>query len=91
MFENPENTSNARVTTKVARLCLESLNPSLQDYGSAIVYNIANRDIRVSGSSFVASQRNEQNNWVLNIFLQQFVMQYHYFIVLWLLGDATAS
>ena len=59
MFENPENTSNARVTTKVARLCLESLNPSLQDYGSAIVYNIANRDIRVSGSSFVASKRNE--------------------------------
>ena len=59
IFENPENTSNARVTTKVARLCLESLNPSLQDYGSAIVYNIANRDIRVSGSSFVASKRNE--------------------------------
>ena len=58
IFENPENTSNARVTTKVARLCLESLNPSLQDYGSAIVYNIANRDIRVSVISFV-SQRNE--------------------------------
>ena len=41
-------TSNARVTCKVARLCLESLNPSLQDYGSAIAHNIANRDVRVS-------------------------------------------
>ena len=48
IFENPETTSNARITCKVARLSLESLNPSLQDYGSAIIYNIATRDVRVS-------------------------------------------
>jgi len=47
LFEDPEITSNARITSKVARICLESLNPSLQDYGSAICYNIATRDIRV--------------------------------------------
>ena len=48
LFEDPEFTSNARITSKVSRMCLESLNPSLQDYGSAICYNIATRDIRVS-------------------------------------------
>ena len=48
IFENPEVTSNARITCKVARLSVESLNPSLQDYGSAIIYNIATRDVRVS-------------------------------------------
>ena len=50
--EDPETTSNARITSKVARICLESLNPSLQDYGSAICYNIATRDIRVKIISF---------------------------------------
>ena len=47
IFEDSETTSNARITCKVARICLESLNPSLQDYGSAIGYNIATRDTKV--------------------------------------------
>ena len=53
--EDPEITSNARITSKVARKCLESLNPSLQDYGSAICYNIATRDIRVKSISLFKS------------------------------------
>ena len=40
-------TSNARVTAKITRLCLHSLNPTLQSYGGAIAHNLAIRRVRV--------------------------------------------
>ena len=45
--DDPETTSNARITGKVTRLCLQDLNPTLQSYGGAIVYNLAIRRVRV--------------------------------------------
>ena len=45
--EEAEMTSNARVTAKITRLCLHSLNPTLQSYGGAIAHNLAIRRVRV--------------------------------------------
>ena len=38
--EDGSETSNVRITSKVAAFSLVSYTPSLQDYGSAIIYNI---------------------------------------------------
>jgi hypothetical protein len=40
-------TSNAAIVCNVARTCLSSLNPSLLQFGSAILFNIGLRDVRV--------------------------------------------
>ena len=39
-LEDGSETSNVRITSKVAAFSLVSYTPSLQDYGSAIIYNI---------------------------------------------------
>ena len=38
--DEKEETSNVRITSKVAAYSLVSYTPSLQDYGSAMIYNI---------------------------------------------------
>lgn len=42
-----ETTSNARITAKITRMCLQDLNPTLQGYGGAIAHNLALRRVRV--------------------------------------------
>ncbi|XP_066137871.1 uncharacterized protein [Euwallacea fornicatus] len=43
---NNQQISNIRVTTKVAVHCLLSDNPQLQDRGSAIIYNLASKEVK---------------------------------------------
>ena len=44
MLEDNTQASNIRITSKVAAFSLVSYTPSLQDYGSAIIYNIGKND-----------------------------------------------
>ena len=39
-IDEKRETSNVRITSKVAAYSLVSYTPSLQDYGSALIYNI---------------------------------------------------
>ncbi len=42
IFSEEREVSNVRITAKVAGYSLVSYTPSLQEYGSALVYNIGN-------------------------------------------------
>eukprot|EP00090_Calanus_glacialis_P003190 TRINITY_DN12342_c0_g1_i2.p1 TRINITY_DN12342_c0_g1~~TRINITY_DN12342_c0_g1_i2.p1 ORF type:complete len:601 (-),score=144.37 TRINITY_DN12342_c0_g1_i2:513-2315(-) len=44
--DEKEETSNVRITSKVAAYSLVSYTPSLQDYGSAMIYNIALKEAK---------------------------------------------
>jgi len=44
--EEKEETSNVKITSKVAAYSLVSYTPSLQDYGSAMIYNIALKEAK---------------------------------------------
>jgi len=45
-LEDKKEVSNIRITSKVASFSLVSYTPSLQDYGSAIIYNIAMKEAK---------------------------------------------
>jgi len=45
-IDEKRETSNVRITSKVAAYSLVSYTPSLQDYGSALIYNIALKEAK---------------------------------------------
>jgi len=45
-LENGQDTCNVRITSRVAGYSLVSYTPSLQDYGSALIYNIALKEAK---------------------------------------------
>ena len=45
-LEDNTEVSNIRISSKVAAFSLVSYTPSLQDYGSALIYNIAMKEAK---------------------------------------------